>query len=86
MKVFFKTFGCQMNKSDSERMLALLEREGYQLCASVEEADLAIANTCSIRAKAEDKLFSLLGEWKAVKRKREKSLFIAVVGCIAQQE
>lgn len=84
MFVYLKTFGCQMNKSDSERMLALLEREGYQPCDSIEQADLAIANTCSIRAKAEDKLFSLLGEWKLVKK--QKKLVIAVVGCIAQQE
>ncbi|MGE5706780.1 MAG: tRNA (N6-isopentenyl adenosine(37)-C2)-methylthiotransferase MiaB, partial [Bacteroidota bacterium] len=81
MLVYLKTFGCQMNKSDSERMLALLEREGYQPCDSIEQADLAIANTCSIRAKAEDKLFSLLGEWKLVKK--QKPLVIAVVGCIA---
>lgn len=84
MQVFIKTFGCQMNKSESERMLALLEREGYSPCDSAEEADLVVANTCSIRGKAEDKLYSLLGEWRAIKVKRP--LVIAVSGCIAQQE
>ncbi|WP_417914284.1 tRNA (N6-isopentenyl adenosine(37)-C2)-methylthiotransferase MiaB [Candidatus Electronema sp. JM] len=80
-----KTFGCQMNERDSEIMEQLLAQHGYLAGADAEQADLIILNTCSIRAKAEQKFFSLLGSLRQEKRRRP-SLRIAVAGCVAQQE
>ncbi len=81
--VYIETFGCQMNKSDSEHMLGLLEEIGYQPTAEQKQADLMILNTCAIRGGAEDKVYSYLGAWKKLKEKRPGSL-IAVGGCVAQ--
>ena len=80
-----KTFGCQMNERDSEIMEQLLAQHGYLPGADAEQADLIILNTCSIRAKAEQKFFSLLGSLRQEKRRRP-GLRIAVAGCVAQQE
>uniref|UniRef100_UPI004057B18A tRNA (N6-isopentenyl adenosine(37)-C2)-methylthiotransferase MiaB n=1 Tax=Candidatus Electronema sp. TaxID=2698783 RepID=UPI004057B18A len=80
-----KTFGCQMNERDSEIMEQLLAQSGYIAGADAEQADLIILNTCSIRAKAEQKFFSLLGSLRQEKRRRP-GLRIAVAGCVAQQE
>lgn len=79
--VYIETFGCQMNKSDSEHMLGLLDEIGYKQTADDKNADLMILNTCAIREGAEDKVFSYLGHWN--KHKRAGSL-IAVGGCVAQ--
>jgi len=79
--VYIETFGCQMNKSDSEHMLGLLDEIGYQQTDDNKNADLMILNTCAIREGAEDKVFSYLGHWN--KHKRKDSL-IAVGGCVAQ--
>jgi tRNA-2-methylthio-N6-dimethylallyladenosine synthase len=79
------TFGCQMNEHDSERMTGVLEEQGCTSSSIVENADLVILNTCSIREKAEQKFFSELGRLKKLKDKRP-GLMIAVAGCIAQQE
>ena len=84
-KVYIHTFGCQMNVHDSEKMAGILEEEGFMQTDSVEEADLIIFNTCSIRQKAEQKFYSELGRMKAFKKKKP-GLKIAVAGCIAQQE
>ncbi|GBD99742.1 (Dimethylallyl)adenosine tRNA methylthiotransferase MiaB [bacterium BMS3Abin07] len=84
-KVYIKTFGCQMNVHDSERMLGTLRKEGHVPVNDPGEADLIIFNTCSIRQKAEQKFYSALGRTKHLK-KRNPSLKIAVAGCIAQQE
>ncbi len=81
--VYIETFGCQMNKSDSEHMLGLLEEIGYRQAESIKSADLLILNTCAIRAGAEDKVYSYLGAWKKIKEQRPGSL-IAVGGCVAQ--
>ncbi|MCI5223049.1 MAG: tRNA (N6-isopentenyl adenosine(37)-C2)-methylthiotransferase MiaB [Candidatus Electrothrix sp. AR4] len=83
--VYIKTFGCQMNERDSEIMEQLLARTGYIPVAEQADADLVILNTCSIRAKAEQKVFSLLGSLRKEKKKRS-DLRIAVAGCVAQQE
>ncbi|HSN13419.1 MAG TPA: tRNA (N6-isopentenyl adenosine(37)-C2)-methylthiotransferase MiaB [Anaeromyxobacteraceae bacterium] len=83
-KVFVHTFGCQMNESDSARMVELLGRHAFSPAASVEEADLILLNTCAVREKAEQKLFSALGRYREVKARR--GALIAVAGCIAQQE
>lgn len=83
--VFIKTFGCQMNERDSEIIEQLLSQAGYISVAKQDDADLVILNTCSIRAKAEQKVFSLLGLLRKQKEK-QPDLHIAVAGCVAQQE
>ncbi|MBM3267307.1 MAG: tRNA (N6-isopentenyl adenosine(37)-C2)-methylthiotransferase MiaB [Candidatus Sericytochromatia bacterium] len=82
-RVFLKSFGCQMNLSDGERVLGLLGERGFGFTDDESAADVLVVNTCAIREKAEDKLFSLLGEWRALKR-RQPDLVIAVMGCVAQ--
>jgi len=83
-KVFFETLGCQMNFNDSELMLGLLTKEGFDPTQNPNEADLIILNTCQIRGHAEDKAFSYLGRWKKLKH-QNPSLKIAMAGCVAQQ-
>jgi tRNA-2-methylthio-N6-dimethylallyladenosine synthase len=85
-KYFVETFGCQMNFHDSERVAGLLERDGYEAAASVEDADLVVVNTCSVRERAVDKLYSRLGEIKEATAARPTAPVIAVTGCVAQQE
>lgn len=80
-----KTFGCQMNERDSEIMAQLLADQGYVESMEMDDADVVIINTCSIRAKAEQKAMSLLGALRKVK-KRRPSMKICVAGCVAQQE
>src|SRR3569833_343998 len=83
--VYIETFGCQMNKSDPEHMLGLLDDIGYSQIEDKHDADLMILNTCAIRENAEDKVFSYLGAWKKIKDKRPGTM-IAVGGCVAQDE
>ncbi|RPJ59447.1 MAG: tRNA (N6-isopentenyl adenosine(37)-C2)-methylthiotransferase MiaB [Acidobacteria bacterium] len=84
-RFFIETFGCQMNEHDSEKIAGLLAHQGMLPAPSVDEADLFILNTCSVREKAAQKVYSRLGEVKH--RKRESAGFIiGVVGCVAQQE
>jgi len=83
-KVYIETLGCQMNKSDSEKILGILETQGYKETTVREEAELLIMNTCSIREASENKAFSHLGIWKKLK-KTNPDVKIAVCGCIAQQ-
>jgi tRNA-2-methylthio-N6-dimethylallyladenosine synthase len=84
-RFFIETFGCQMNEHDSEKIAGLLAHQGMLPARSVDEADLFILNTCSVREKAAQKVYSRLGEIKH--RKRESATFIiGVVGCAAQQE
>ncbi len=82
---FIKTFGCQMNERDSEIMSQALSVQGYVEGMDIENSDLVILNTCSIRAKAEQKVMSLLGMLRKVKAGR-KDMQICVAGCVAQQE
>lgn len=84
-KVHVVTFGCQMNEYDSDRLVRLLSGAGYSETDHVEEADLIFLNTCSIRAKAEQKVYSLLGRLRPLKD-ANPNLIIAVGGCVAQQE
>ena len=79
------TFGCQMNEYDSERIGGILSQEGFQLTENLEEAQVILLNTCSVREKAEQKFYSQLGRLAEVKRK-SPSLIIGVGGCIAQRE
>lgn len=83
-KAYIKTFGCQMNVHDSEKMAGLLIEEGFAITGDREEADLIVFNTCSIRQKAEQKFLSELGRMKAMKKARP-GLKVAVAGCIARQ-
>ena len=80
-----RTFGCQMNEHDSERIAGLLEGDGYQLASELEDADVMVLNTCCIRENADNKLYGALGRLKAVKAKRPDAL-IAVAGCLAQKD
>ncbi len=85
-KLHIKTWGCQMNEYDSSKMADLLaSTHGYQLTEIPEEADLLLLNTCSIREKAQEKVFSLLGHWKLLKEKNP-GIIIGVGGCVASQE
>jgi len=84
--LFIKTYGCQMNEYDSSRMLDLMQDAyGMKLVANPEDADVILMNTCSIREKAEDKVYSELGRYRKLKEKRP-SMIIGVGGCVGQQE
>ncbi len=85
-KVYIRTFGCQMNVYDTGKMKAQLARDGYAETEVLDEADLVIVNTCSVREKPELKVHSFLGEARKLKRERRGELTIAVAGCVAQQE
>ena len=84
-KVFVKTYGCQMNVYDSERMISAMEPSGYVETKSKEEADLILLNTCHIREKAAEKIYSELGRLKFLKEDNP-DLKIGVAGCVAQAE
>ncbi|OQX04971.1 MAG: tRNA (N6-isopentenyl adenosine(37)-C2)-methylthiotransferase MiaB [Desulfobulbaceae bacterium A2] len=83
--VYIKTFGCQMNERDSDAMLQLLLPLGYEAVASPEMADVVLLNTCAVRAKAEQKVYSLLGQLRRLKMARPEVL-LGVAGCVAQLE
>jgi tRNA-2-methylthio-N6-dimethylallyladenosine synthase len=88
-KVFVKTYGCQMNVYDSQRMTDSLGESGYQPTDTVEDADLVLINTCHIREKAAEKVYSQLGRLQKMKRQRAKDgreLMVGVAGCVAQAE
>jgi len=85
-KLFIQTFGCQMNEYDSARMADLLnETHGFELTNEADQADVLLLNTCSVREKAQEKVFSQLGRWREWKLKRPE-LVIGVGGCVASQE
>ncbi|OQW91654.1 MAG: tRNA (N6-isopentenyl adenosine(37)-C2)-methylthiotransferase MiaB [Beggiatoa sp. IS2] len=85
-KFYIKTFGCQMNEYDSSRMAQILETTlGLQATLVPEEADILLLNTCSVREKPQEKMFSQLGRWKEFKKQRS-DLIIGVGGCVASQE
>lgn len=85
-KLYIKTFGCQMNEYDSDKMADVLrESHGLELTDDPEQADILLLNTCSIREKAQEKVFSQLGRWKHWK-KDKPGLVIGVGGCVASQE
>jgi tRNA-2-methylthio-N6-dimethylallyladenosine synthase len=84
-KVFIKTYGCQMNVYDTEKMVDLLYGCNYQITSDIKQADLILLNTCSIREKPEHKIYSILGRLKKLKDKNP-DLILGVGGCVAQQE
>src|SRR6185369_16389804 len=88
-RVFIRTYGCQMNVYDSDRMADVLRPLGYALSESPEQADLVVLNTCHIRERASEKVYSELGRLRDTKRERRaqgRDLTIAVAGCVAQAE
>ena len=84
-KVFIKTYGCQMNEYDSEKLLLDLEKNHYQQTGDIQEADMVLLNTCNIREKAAEKVYSELGRVKKIKD-HKTDLKIGVTGCVAQAE
>ena len=85
-RLFIRTFGCQMNEYDSAKMLDVLNNAaGYELTDDPEQADVLLLNTCSIREKAQEKVFSQLGRWNQLKQLRPE-IIIGVGGCVASQE
>lgn len=84
LSVHIETFGCQMNVSDSERVAAKLRADGFQLAAAADSADVILLNTCSIREKAEQKVFRRVSEIKRLRAGREP--LVGVMGCVAQLE
>lgn len=84
MKYYIRTFGCQMNINDSEKMAGILKTLGYQPATDWQEADIILVNTCSVREKPDQKVLSALGEFKKIK-KDNPSAIIGVCGCLAQR-
>ena len=85
-KLYIKTHGCQMNEYDSEKMAKILKHEeNFELTSSELDADLIILNTCSIREKAQERVFHQIGRWRKIKEKKP-GLKIAIGGCVASQE
>lgn len=82
-KVYLETFGCQMNVSDTERVATLLESDNYEITPNEDSADIVLFNTCSVREKAEHKLYTRVGQ---VRNSSGKKPFIGVLGCVAQLE
>ena len=85
-RYLIETFGCQMNFHDSERLAGLLESAGYEPALEPGEADVIVLNTCTVREKAEDKVFSRIGELRDEAAQAGIEPVVAVAGCLAQQE
>ena len=83
MKAYIETFGCQMNENDSERIMYLLEKEGYERTYDIEISNLVILNTCTVREKAKNRLYGHIGNLKRLKSKN-KDILICIGGCTAQ--
>src|SRR4029078_11043028 len=82
-KVYLETMGCQMNVSDSERVATKLVSDGYEITEDISSADVVLSNTCSVREKAEQKLFTQVGR---VRQRYGRDPIIGVMGCVAQLE
>ncbi len=82
-KVYLETFGCQMNVSDSERIASVLKSEGFEITASEDEAEIVLINTCSVREKAEQKLYTRVGQ---IRKPPNSKKMVGVLGCVAQLE
>src|SRR6185503_21026397 len=82
-KVYLETFGCQMNVSDSERVATSLSAKGFEVTSNEDSADIVLINTCSVREKAEHKLYTRVGQ---VRNSRKVKPIVGVMGCVAQLE
>jgi tRNA-2-methylthio-N6-dimethylallyladenosine synthase len=85
-RVYIETFGCQMNVADTERAATGLRKAGYDLTSAADDADVVLLNTCSVRERAERKMFRRIGEIKKVSKSRQEKPLIGVMGCVAQLE
>ena len=83
-KLFIETYGCQMNVGDSEIVVSIMQGEGYFYTDNIEEADVILINTCSIRDNAEQRIWGRLTEMRRL-RKRKPSLLIGIIGCMAER-
>jgi tRNA-2-methylthio-N6-dimethylallyladenosine synthase len=84
-KLFIESYGCQMNFSDAEIVASIMEKEGYKTTQNLEDADLVLVNTCSVRDKAEQTIRKRLGQYATVKRKYNKNMKVGVMGCMAER-
>src|SRR5690606_18324715 len=84
-KLFIESYGCQMNFSDSEVVASILAKNGYNTTNQMEEADLVLVNTCSIRDKAEQTVRKRLEKYNAVKKKDNPKMKVGVLGCMAER-
>ena len=85
-KYLIETFGCQMNVHDSERMAGPFDQAGFEMADDAADADVVVINTCSVRERAEEKLFTRLGELRQLALEHGHAPIVAVAGCVAQQE
>tara|TARA_B100000029_G_scaffold395350_1_gene393130 strand:+ start:153 stop:1472 length:1320 start_codon:yes stop_codon:yes gene_type:complete len=85
-KIFIKSYGCQMNVYDSNRLVNLFEPKGYSVTKNIENADLIVLNTCHIREKAAEKVYSDIGRINQIKRKDKNNYKLVISGCVAQAE
>ena len=83
-KIFIETYGCQMNFGDSEIVVSIMQREGYFYTDNIEEADIILINTCSIRDNAEQRIWGRLNEMRRLRRKKP-SLLVGIIGCMAER-
>ena len=83
-KLFIETYGCQMNVGDTEIVVSIMQQEGYIYTEKIEEADIILINTCSIRDNAEQRIWGRLSEMRRFKRKKP-SLLIGIIGCMAER-
>ena len=85
LKYMIKTYGCQMNIHESEKIAGILKKYGFEETDNIDEANAIVFNTCCIREGAETKIFSNIGAVKPIKKKK-KNLIVAVMGCMTQQK
>ena len=85
-KYFVRTYGCQMNEHDSEKICGMLESVGFEKCDDINKSDIVILNTCAIRENAHDKVFGFLGVLKHIKDTDNPNLLVGICGCMAQEE
>ncbi|MFR9523563.1 MAG: tRNA (N6-isopentenyl adenosine(37)-C2)-methylthiotransferase MiaB [Rikenellaceae bacterium] len=83
-RLFVETYGCQMNVGDSEIVVSILQKEGYTYCDKIEDAEVILINTCSIRDNAEQRIWGRLNEMRHLRRKN-KSLIVGIIGCMAER-
>ena len=83
-KIFIETYGCQMNFGDSEIVVSVMQDEGYFYTENIEEADIILINTCSVRDNAEQRIWGRLSEMRRLRRKKP-NLLVGVIGCMAER-
>ena len=83
-KIFIETYGCQMNFGDSEIVVSIMQEEGYFYTEKIEEADIILINTCSVRDNAEQRIWGRLSEMRRMRRKKP-TLLVGIIGCMAER-